>query len=270
MTLPLLVEPELLHQHLGDKNLLIVDLCGEENWLKHHLPGAVHVTPSKLVSGVKPATGKLPGKGRLTSLFKKIGLNDRRQVVAYDDEGGGWAGRFIWTLDVIGHRNSSLLNGGLVAWFNEGYPVTAQADPVEPCDIAITINPSVIAEKEDVLKASREDDTVIWDARSPEEYAGYRVAAARGGHVPSAVNLDWLELMDRDRNLRLREDLDSLLADRGIDPAKKVITHCQTHHRSGLTYFVGKLKRMDIRAYHGSWSEWGNDPETPVNNPAAG
>lgn len=264
----LLVEPEQLAGQLGSDELLIVDLCGEENWARGHLPGAVHVMPAELVSGVKPATGRLPDKGRLEALFARIGYEPGKRIVAYDDEGGGWAGRFIWTLDVIGHASAALLNGGLVAWVREGFPTTAEVVVPQATSVSLTLSDRVIAEKEDVLAAIGRQDTVIWDARSPEEWAGTKVAAARGGHIPGAVNLDWLEVMDRGNNLRLRQDLPALLAARGIKPGASIITHCQTHHRSGLTYLVGKLLGYDIKGYHGSWSEWGNDPNMPIENPS--
>ncbi len=267
-SLPLVVEPDDLVSQLGNDDLLIVDLCREENWQAHHIPGAVHVSPAEIVSGIQPATGKLPDAARLQAVMRRIGLTPGKHVVAYDDEGGGWAGRFIWTLDVIGHEASSLLNGGLIAWANEGHPVTSEITETAPSSIDINIDRRVIADKEDVL-AALGTDTIVWDARSAEEHAGLKVVAARGGHIPGARNLDWLELMDRERNLRLRGDLDVLLEQRGIDISKPAITHCQTHHRSGLTYFVGKMMGMDIRAYHGSWSEWGNDPDTPIDNPAS-
>lgn len=262
--LPLIIEPAQLARHLGDDNLLIVDLCKPETWARTHIPGAVHVHPSELVSGIEPATGKLPDKDRLRSLFSRLGYSPDLHIVAYDDEGGGWAGRFIWTLDAIGHDRHSALNGGLIAWLEEGFPVEADSRPRAPTDVDIAIHPEPIATKADVLASLEDDNTVIWDARSPEEYAGTRTGAARAGHIPGAVNLDWLETMDRDNHLKLRSDIAELLKSRGITPDKNVITHCQTHHRSGLTYLIGKALGYRIRGYDGSWSEWGNDPETPV------
>ncbi len=74
--------------------------------------------------------------------------------------------------------------------------------------------------------------------------------------------------MDTDRQLRIRSDIADLLDSIGISADKKIITHCQTHHRSGLTYLVGKLLGLNIMAYHGSWSEWGNDPDMHIDNPS--
>lgn len=267
--LPLLVEPQALASELTSENILIVDLCRDENYIQHHLPGAVHVSPAELICGVKPAVGKLPSPEDLEDLLSRIGYTPDKHIIAYDDEGGGWAGRFIWTLDVIGHQGSSVLNGGLIAWAMAQLPLTTEVPWVAPTDVTVTIHTQVIAEKEDVLKSLKDDTTMIWDARSPEEYAGTRVAAARGGHIPGAVNLDWLELMDRDNGLKLRTDVEDLVRDRGFDKAETIITHCQTHHRSGLTYFVGKLLALNIKAYHGSWSEWGNDPDTPIDDPSS-
>lgn len=267
--LPLLIEPETLQSALGGENLLLVDLCRDEIYAQSHLPNAVHVSPGELVSGIQPAVGKLPAKAQIEAVLGRIGYSPDKHIVAYDDEGGGWAGRFIWTLDVIGHKHYSVLNGGLIAWASEGRPTSAEIPLVTPTDVEVTINTAPIAEKADVLASIEDENTLIWDARSPEEWAGTRVVAARGGHVPGAINLDWLELMDRDNALRLRDDLKELVDARGLGQAAEIITHCQTHHRSGLTYFAGKLLGLNIRAYHGSWSEWGNDPDTPIENPAA-
>ena len=86
----------------------------------------------------------------------------------------------------------------------------------------------------------------------------------RGGHIPGAINLDWLDTMDRQNNLKLMPQMQALLDAHGITQDKSIITHCQTHHRSGLTYLIGKMLGYKIRAYHGSWSEWGNDSDTPI------
>ncbi len=272
--LPLLIEPEALHEIIaqGDKELtdtlLIIDICSDENFSRHHIPGAVHISPGELISGAPPAVGKLPDINRLENLFARIGYSPEKTIVAYDDEGGGWAGRFIWTLDVIGHKKSSVINGGLIAWADSGLPMTDEILTPEPTLPEISVNPAVIVEKADVLAALPRDDVQIWDARSAEEYAGIRIAAARSGHIPGAINLDWVALMDRQNALRLRADIEAVVAEKGFSKDKEIITHCQTHHRSGLTYLVGKLLGYNIRAYHGSWSEWGNDPDTPIDNPA--
>ncbi|MCB1644157.1 MAG: sulfurtransferase [Pseudomonadales bacterium] len=262
--LPLIAEPAELIPLLGHDKLLIIDLCRQENFNRAHIPGAVHVEPAELVSGTKPATGKLPDSERLHALFSRIGYTPDLHILAYDDEGGGWAGRFIWTLDVIGHSQASALNGGLLAWVDARGPLSNELTGREPTNPVLTIDRSVIAEKEDVLASLNDENTVIWDARSAEEYAGIRRVSDRAGHIPGAINLDWQLAMDQNRQLRIRADIADVLNQLGITPDKKVITHCQSHHRSGLTYLIGKSLGYDIRGYHGSWSEWGNDPDTPV------
>jgi thiosulfate/3-mercaptopyruvate sulfurtransferase len=269
----LVIEPkalaELLDEEPEDSEYLIVDLCRDENYQRHHIAGAVHISPSELVSGRQPTVGKLPPIERLESLFSRIGYEPGKHIIAYDDEGGGWAGRFIWTLDVVGHKKSSYLNGGLIAWAEDQLPLTSNIPKIKETRVALNIHPEFIAEKQEVLASLNNANIQIWDARSPEEYMGRKVFAARGGHIPGAINLDWLELMDRQKGLRLRQDIANLVSEKGFDFSSKIITHCQTHHRSGLTYLVGKILNFNIKAYHGSWAEWGNDSDTPIDNPAA-
>src|SRR6218665_3183664 len=116
MTLPLLLEPSELQAHLGDAGLLIVDLGKESVYQQAHVPSAVHFNVKQLVSGQQPAPGKLASVSQLSAALSALGLKPDTHIVAYDDEGGAAAGRFIWTLDVIGHSHYSFLNGGIHAW----------------------------------------------------------------------------------------------------------------------------------------------------------
>lgn len=261
---PLILEPEELLENPDRELLLLIDLCPAPIYHQAHLPGAIHVRPAELISGLKPATGKLPSKRQLESLFSRIGLTSDHHVIAYDNEGGGWAGRFIWTLDVIGHSKASFLNGGIRAWIAGGGPVDNKAVHATPTSTKIDIDVTPIASKEQVLDSIDDDNVRIWDARSAEEYVGAKVFAQRGGHIPGAINFDWRRVMDQHNNLKIRTDLRELLQQAGLTPDKRIITHCQTHHRSGLTYLAGKWLGYDISAYDGSWSEWGNDPTMPI------
>ncbi|MCG8412579.1 MAG: sulfurtransferase [Pseudomonadales bacterium] len=269
-SLPLIIEPETLQTLLPDDNLILVAVCSAQIYNSGHLPGSVLIEPAELVSGVKPATGKIPSADRLSALFSRIGLTADKHVVAYDDEGGGWAGRLIWTLDVLGHEKSSYLNGGLIAWARAGFALDDQLPSVAATEFTAQIDHGQIAQLEDVLQQIGSDNSVVWDARARQEYDGIKVTALRNGHIPGAVNLDWLDLMDRDNDLRLKPltEISQTLESLGVSKDKAVITHCQTHHRSGLTYLVGKALGLNIKAYDGSWSEWGNADDTPIETTA--
>jgi thiosulfate/3-mercaptopyruvate sulfurtransferase len=268
MSLPLLLEPEQLLPRLDDKQLLIIDTSSAQHYRSAHIAGAIHLPPGRLQCGIKPATGKLPDQAALSQLFSEIGLTPQKHVVAVDDEGGGWAGRLIWTLDCIGHQHYSLLNGGMVTWINEDYPVEQSSVKPEPSSYAVTtIHQHAIASVEDIVARLHDAQQAIWDARSPEEYEGSKILAQRGGHIPGAANLEWTELMDPSRNLRLLPlpQLTAMLEQHGLTPDKSIITHCHSHHRSGLTYVVAKLLGYpQIKAYDGSWGEWGNRDDTPI------
>ena len=262
------LEPDAVAD-LPETDTLLVQVTSSALFEQAHIPGAVLIEPGELVCGIPPAGGKLPSAAQISATLSRIGYQPQQRIIAFDDEGGGWAGRLCWTLDVIGHYDWAYLDGGLHAWHAAGLPLAqgfSTPAPAEPCGISIDTDP--IAEIADVMAAIVGADSVIWDVRSAKEYAGLRSGSARRGHIPGAVNLDWELLKDANRQLRLIDNLEAVADSLGLFQAEQVITHCQTHHRSGLSYLVGRLLGLNIKAFHGSWAEWGNDPSTPITNPS--
>ena len=263
--LPLVIEPSDLLPRLDARELILVDLTSSARYTEGHIPGARFVDPKRTQLGQPPAPGLMPSQAALEALFGELGHNPDAVYVVYDDEGGGWAGRFIWLLDVIGHSKYHYVDGGLKSWLAEGFPMSIQVPPAVGGPVSLTLHDEPTATREYLQSRLGAADLAIWDARGPLEYSGEKVVAARGGHIPGAVNFEWTAGMDRARQLRIRTDMPQILEQLGITPDKEIITHCQTHHRSGFTYLVAKsLGYPRVKGYAGSWCEWGNHPDTPV------
>lgn len=267
-TIPLVLEPLELEALLPHEDLLIVDVGGRYH--QGHIPGAVHLDYNDLIRGQLPAPGLLPPPDQLQAALHAIGLAPEKHVIAYDDQGNSAASRLLWTLEVVGHKNASLLNGGLAAWQNEGHPIertpnVAVPQPFSPARGAF--NAAVVADRGYVLASLVDARSMLLDARSPAEYNGHKSPSLRNGRIPGAVNLNWLDTIDRDNNLRFKSApvLNAMLAEIGVVREKEIITYCQTHRRSSHSFVMLRHLGFErIRGYPGSWSEWGNDPALPL------
>ncbi len=265
--LPLLLSPEQFEDVRGRAGILLVDLSEPATYVQYHVPDAVFMEYAWIVRVEQPRMGLLPTPERLAHVFSAYGLTPETHVVAYDDEGGGRACRLLYTLETAGHTRYSLLDGGLRAWANAGHPIDTEIHWPTPGTFTPHMNFEPVATRQYILDHLSDPEVVLLDARSRGEYTGEKRYARRGGHIPGAVHMEWTEAMDRERDLRLKPaaELRAMLAERGVTSDKTVVVYCQTHHRSAHTWFLLKYLGFDkVKGYPGSWSDWGNEPNTPI------
>lgn len=266
-TVPPVIQAAELHARLDTPGLVIVDLSGEAAYEREHIPGAVNIEAATINASRPPAMGLLPPAERLAGVLAEAGITPLSWVVTYDGENGLKAARFAWTLDAIGHARVSLLDGGLAAWLDAGLPTDDDTPAPAPGQYPLRYEEAHIADKDYIRRRLGDPDVVILDARTPGEYQGTDRRAQRSGHIPGAINIDWSRALRGNGDLRLlpADELRALYAAHGVTPEKEIIVHCHTHQRSSHTYVALKSLGFErLRGYPGSWSDWGNDPETPV------
>ena len=270
LNLDLLIEAEQLVPHLGNEKLRIVDLTRSSVYEQLHIPHAIHLKPKYLVRQQEQASGLLPDEAGLKQLIEILNISADHHVVVYDDEGGAWAGRLIWNLHCLGFYNTSLLNGGIHAWLGANFPTSSEVEEIVPVEHLLNVKTENISqpriEYSKLLQQVKADQVQIWDCRTAEEYTGQRLAARRGGHIPSARHFEWSTALNRQNHLKLHplERTQQRLEQLGFQFDQPVVVYCQSHHRSGLAYIIGRLLGWDIQAYDGAWSEWGNRLDSPI------
>ncbi len=249
------------------KNLLLVDVRTPEQCPDGHIPGAVQLDRTELSLRHNQTEALLPDTESLSRTFSKIGLRPDHFVVAYDDDTGVDAARLLWTLEVIGHRNYALLNGGFAAWDDLEYAVDEH--PAQPIQSRFTVADfgSAVVDFKYVLEAIDRADICIVDNRTAAEFSGKDKRANRGGHIPGAVQFDWSSTIDLHSGGTLLEPdaIREKLHTSGITPEKEIVLYCQSNRRSSHTFLILKwLGYERVKSYAGSWSEWGNSIDAPI------
>jgi len=245
------------------------DADAKKDYLAGHLPGAVHCDWSRDLSAPPPDSGHpmyiLLGPKEFAAQMGRMGIGDDTFVIGYDAEGGHHAARLWLALRRYGHDGMAVMEGGIQKWQREGRPL----EPGEVTAPRATFTPrpreSVLASKDDVLGAVRTGDPWLLDVRRDSEFTGEEKRAARGGHIPGAVNILWKDALKDDWTLKDPDELEEMYTNAGFGPETSTITYCQAGVRAAFTNLVlTALGHDDVRTYDGSWEEWGNSPEVPI------
>lgn len=289
-----LVGVDWLAEHLGDPDLRVVHVAPNRRvYNRGHIPGAVYSDLHREIAlrGTAPETGDaerewlLPTPDQTRAVLRRWGVAEGDRIVFYDDIGlNRQAIRGYWLLRLYRYprERMHILDGGIKAWRRDGRPTTTDIPaPVDPDTAAVRAprlgerDDSIIATYDQVLawsvESSAADDapTRILDVRTAAEWVGADLRAARGGHIPGARLRLFSDLLTDEGTFRPVQEMLSIIRSSGADPAEIRATYCQGGVRAALVWFV--LHELagyeEARSYAGSWEEWGNRPDSPIDAP---
>jgi len=248
--------------------LLILDLRPAEDFAAGHIPGAVHLD----LWGVSLIdTDPAPLKAFMWMIDHVLvfrGVDGETPIVVYDEQSGIRAARAFWFLEYFGHPRVQMLDGGFNAWVRAGLPVTRDAAAPPKSTWSGTPQPSRIASWRDVKDRLNSRDAVILDTRTDGEYYGTTVRAKRGGAIPGAVHIEWTRNLTPAGDFKPASELRAMYESAGVTPDKEVVSYCQGGYRAAHGYLALRLLGYPrVRNYTGSWKEWGDREDLPIDVP---
>ena len=261
----LLTPGELAAAQQGPAPPLVIDVRPPEDFSNGHIPGAVHLDlwgVSLIDTDPAPLAAFM---WMIDHLFNLRGVSEQTPVVICDEQSGIRAARAFWFLEYFGHPRVQVLDGGFGAWVREKRPVTRDASPPPKSTWSGKPQERALATWRDVHARLGSPDVVILDTRSDGEYAGTTVRAKRGGRIPGAVHVEWTRNLDADGAFKPAAELRAMYEQAGVTPDKEVITYCQGGYRAAHGYLALRLLGYPrVRNYTGSWKEWGDREDLPV------
>jgi thiosulfate/3-mercaptopyruvate sulfurtransferase len=287
-----LVSVAWLADHVGDADLRVVHVAPDKRvYNRRHLVGATYSDLHRelALKGTAPETGDaerewlVPSREEAERVLRRWRVGEGDRVVFYDDVGlNRQAIRGYWLLRLYRYPADRLhvLDGGIEAWRRAGHETTKE---VPEADLADALrkpaslgerDESIIATYQEVLGWSREaakpdGPTRILDVRTAAEWVGTDLRARRGGHIPGARQRCFVDLLTEEGTFRGIDEMVSLVRASGVEPAEIRATYCQGGVRAALVWFV--LHELagfeDVRSYAGSWEEWGNRADSPIDSP---
>jgi len=266
----LLIAPRELAAALNaDAAPLLLDVRPAHDYAAGHLAGAVHLDLWGLSLGDTDPAPLASFLNMIEHLFAIRGVTRDRAVVVYEDVSGMRAARAFWFLEYFGHPDVRVLDGGVRAWRRAGLPVSAGGQAPAESRWSGDRDDSRLATWRDVSARLGSADVTILDVRSEAEYRGEAARAARGGAIPGAVHVEWTRALTDDGRFRPPGELRALFESAGVTPDREIVTYCQGGYRAAHTYLALRLLGYPrIRNYLGSWREWGDRVDLPIETPS--
>ncbi len=271
---PVLVTTDWVAEHLSDDNVVVAEV--DENpdlYDEGHIPGAVRLHwRDDLQDQVER---DLIEKTEFEKLMGSLGIGNDTTVVLYGDRNNWFAAYAYWYLKIYGHQDARIVDGGRQKWIDESRELTTDIPSPSKADYTARERDEAIrAFRDAVREGLGKDDRSLVDVRSPQEYSGDLIAppgyeqegAQRGGHIPTAKSIPWASAVRDDGTFKSADELKELYGGKGVTPDKAVTAYCRIGERSAHTWFVLRelLGYEDVRNYDGSWTEWGNLVDVPI------
>jgi thiosulfate/3-mercaptopyruvate sulfurtransferase len=266
---PMLVTVDWLGDHLSDPSLVLLQIGDKKDYDAGHIPGAQFLEYQSISTPHGQGLMlELPPAEQLVSVFERLGVSNRSHIILYF--GTDWVTpttRVYWTLDYLGLGDrTSILNGGLVAWQATHHPVSNEVKQPVKGSITPAVRKEIVADAAWVTTHLNQPAVTIIDARTHEFYNGSQSDGnPRSGHIPGAVNLSYLDVVDQDNNkFKSPDALKELFRTAGWKPGNLMVSYCHIGQRATVLYFTAKMLGYDAKMYDGSWEDWSHRKDLPI------
>lgn len=251
-----LISAKELASKMKDDNVVVIDARKTKDYAKVHIKGAINVYAGSIDKNT-PVKSTLKTPNEIAKILGSKGVSEKNEIIIYCNKATN-AGRLYWALKYMGANNVKILDGQMKAWKAIRKPITKTPSTRKATTFNKTLHKEYLARISDVKRSINDANVVLIDARNLDEYNGTDETKLRKGHIPGAVNIPNVSLMDSKHILKSKAELQAIFTKAGVTADKTIIIYCKSSFRAGIEFLAltSVLNYPNVKVYDGAFYEW--------------